>query len=385
VGSLIAVGLSHFWRDTQLREMTAKRVGLVMIVKDEEANVERALRSALPYITTWVIVDTGSTDGTKGVIQRVMDEAGVTGHLYDRPWVDFGHNRTEALTLCDTVMDWAIMLDADDNLAGPSPPASVWEQTNMDGFVIRIHHGNMRHYRVHVFRTGIGWTYEGVLHESPVCKGKAQATVGILGTDIYMETRCEGVRARNPRKYLDDAELLERQPVRNARTVFYIAQSYRDAGMKERALMYYKQYVQMADGSPSDRYLAYMNIVLLTEVAAEQTMYGWAGVELNPKRLEIPFVLMQRFRTEGRKLTQELYAMAAACSGRSITVDMLLVNPMVYEWAYDDEFSVVAFATGHYKESYEASLRVAMNAPVSEVRLHAMDNAKKTQGLIGCS
>jgi glycosyltransferase involved in cell wall biosynthesis len=42
-------------------------VGLVMIVKNEEAVLERALRSALPFISTYVIVDTGSTDSTKDI------------------------------------------------------------------------------------------------------------------------------------------------------------------------------------------------------------------------------------------------------------------------------------------------------------------------------
>jgi hypothetical protein len=34
-------------------------VGLVMIVKNEAAVIERALLSAKPFISTWLIVDTG--------------------------------------------------------------------------------------------------------------------------------------------------------------------------------------------------------------------------------------------------------------------------------------------------------------------------------------
>jgi hypothetical protein len=234
-----------------------------------------------------------------------------------------------------------------------------------------------------VFRTGCGWAYEGVVHETPVCRGKKPATVRMLPPAFSMESRCEGVRSRNPRKYIDDAELLERQVPRDARTVFYIAQSWRDAGQRERALMYYKQYMDMADATAGERYQAAMNVVILSPVVAEQMVYAWRGVELNPNRLEIPFVLMQRCRTEGRVPTQEIYAMAAACSRRTVTMDMSLVNPAVYAWAYDDEFSVVAYATAHYRESYEASLRVAMHGPTDAVRLHAMDNAKKTRGLLG--
>jgi hypothetical protein len=65
-------------------------------------------------------------------------------------------------------------------------------------------------------------------------------------------------------------------------------------------------------------------------------------------------------------------------------MDMTLVNPAVYEWVYDDEFSVVAFMRGHYKESYEASVRVAVHGPAA-VTANALANAKKTKGLIECS
>jgi glycosyltransferase involved in cell wall biosynthesis len=73
--------------------------GVCMIVKDEENVIERALRSVLRTVDTWCIVDTGSTDKTKEIIQKVADELGKVGHLYDRKWVNFGHNRSEALTL----------------------------------------------------------------------------------------------------------------------------------------------------------------------------------------------------------------------------------------------------------------------------------------------
>ncbi len=44
--------------------MGVPTVGLCMMVKDEEANIARCLESAKPYIDTWTILDTGSTDKT---------------------------------------------------------------------------------------------------------------------------------------------------------------------------------------------------------------------------------------------------------------------------------------------------------------------------------
>jgi len=72
---------------------------LVMIVKDEEDSIEKCLKSVAPYISYWVIVDTGSSDDTLNVIKKVTEELGIPGELHERPWVNFEVNRTESLEL----------------------------------------------------------------------------------------------------------------------------------------------------------------------------------------------------------------------------------------------------------------------------------------------
>jgi glycosyltransferase involved in cell wall biosynthesis len=72
---------------------------LNMIVKNEAHVVRETLDSAAPYISSWVIVDTGSDDGTQDLIANHMARLGIPGELHERPWRNFGHNRTEALSL----------------------------------------------------------------------------------------------------------------------------------------------------------------------------------------------------------------------------------------------------------------------------------------------
>ena len=351
-----------------------------MIVKDEEAVIERALRSAIPFISTYVIVDTGSTDATKEIIRRVF--ADISGLIVDRPWTNFGVNRSEALALCDGRMDWALMLDADDNLDGTVPPPELWSMGQVDGFALRIQHGSIWHQRVQVFRTGIGWAYEGVVHESPKCLTKSNPVVAMLPPQTYMVTRCEGARSRDPQKYAKDAAVLEAElakkpgePV-DSRTLFYLAQSYRDAGAKEKAATLYKQYLDLSGTWVQEQYMAIVNLLDLLTDEDENIRLAWASIELCDDRVEAPFTFLRNRRLASLPPTQQIYAIAAAIPNRVPPAGALFTNPAIYAWGLDDELAVVAFATKHYDEAYEASIRCVLNTEHPVLRQNAIRNAK---------
>jgi len=46
-----------------------------------------------------VVCDTGSTDATQALIEAALRD--VAGELHERPWVDFGHTRTELMALAE--------------------------------------------------------------------------------------------------------------------------------------------------------------------------------------------------------------------------------------------------------------------------------------------
>ena len=84
-----------------------------MIVRDEEAVLERCLESVRDAVDEIIIVDTGSTDGTKDIGRKY------TGKIYDLPWQDdFAAARNFAFF--KGTMDYLMWLDADDVLPGRS-------------------------------------------------------------------------------------------------------------------------------------------------------------------------------------------------------------------------------------------------------------------------
>ena len=87
-------------------------VCLNMIVKDEAPVILRSLESVKSIIDYWVIVDTGSTDGTQDLIRNFMKD--IPGELHEREWINFGHNRNEALDLARNRGDYVLFIDADE-------------------------------------------------------------------------------------------------------------------------------------------------------------------------------------------------------------------------------------------------------------------------------
>src|SRR5690606_31494452 len=82
---------------------------LTMIVRNETSVIERCLKSVRPFIDCWSIVDTGSSDGTQQLVRAYL--ADLPGELHERVWQDFGHNRSEALTLARPWGDYLFVID----------------------------------------------------------------------------------------------------------------------------------------------------------------------------------------------------------------------------------------------------------------------------------
>ena len=79
------------------------RLSLCMIVKDEAFFIEECLAAAAPYVDEIVVVDTGSSDGTRDIA------AGYADKLLDFVWIeDFSAARNAGLAAATG--DWILVL-----------------------------------------------------------------------------------------------------------------------------------------------------------------------------------------------------------------------------------------------------------------------------------
>jgi len=90
--------------------MASKTEGLLsvaMIVKDEEANIRRALESIVSVVDEIIVVDTGSTDRTPEIVKEYTDK------LYFHEWQnDFSEARNYSLQF--PTSEWVLIYDADE-------------------------------------------------------------------------------------------------------------------------------------------------------------------------------------------------------------------------------------------------------------------------------
>lgn len=336
-----------------------------MIVRDEAHIVGEVIDAAAPYIDYWVVVDTGSQDGTQDFIRGRMAELGIPGELLERPWRDFGHNRSEALTLSQGKAEYIWMMDADDTVVGTPD----FRGLTADCYAMLIHWRSVRLWRRQLFRDGVPWYYRGVVHEIAVCD--EPFTEQRLEGDHYIQGRTMGARTKDPRKFLRDAEVLlahvEEHPD-DEKSVFYLAQSYFDAADFENALTWYARRVELGGWAEE----VFYSLLRVASCLAElETPWGqvedayaraWA---YRPTRAEPLYEVARRLRMSERYELGYLYARWAAAMPVPAG-DTLRADNDIYTWHAMDEQAVCASWIGRETETFELCRRLLAVPGVDE-------------------
>ncbi|BBY62971.1 tetratricopeptide repeat-containing glycosyltransferase [Mycolicibacterium helvum] len=338
---------------------------LNMIVRNESHVIRELFDSIAPFITTWVIVDTGSDDGTQDLIREYFADRGIPGLLHERPWRNFGANRTEAVQLAQGHADYILTMDADDVLFGTPDLSNM----TADSYKVPIKYGDLVYQRRHLFRDGLPWRWVGVVHEYVTCD--TPCTEELLPGDFWIQARTVGARSQDPDKYLRDAELLLAEVHRNPdddRSVFYLAQSYRDYGDLRSARQWYARRAEMG-GWPEEVFCSLLRVAECTAALGEpwplvQDAYlkAWA---YRPVRAEPLCAIATHYRSN--REWQLGYFFAKEAAQIPLPTDILFVRGRVYSVTAIDELAICASWLGKHEESFRACQRLLASDDLNDV------------------
>jgi glycosyltransferase involved in cell wall biosynthesis len=331
--------------------MSAERptICLNMIVKNEAQIIRRCLDSVRPVIDYWVIVDTGSSDGTQDAIRAWF--ADVPGELHERPWRNFGHNRSEALELARGHGDYVLVIDADGVLR--LDPSFAMPRLAADSYDAMITFGNLRYHRKQFLRNALPWRYEGVLHEYPVC---ADAVSEGFVPGFTVQYLTDGARSRDPNKYRRDALVLEQALLDepgNVRNVFYLAQSYRDAGADELALLHYRRRATLGGWDDEAWHSLYQIGAIQERMGApwSETLASYlAAWQFMPARAEPLYRVGLHYQHEKQFHLSHMF-LARAVQVPRPSDRALFVEHALYDYLAKLEYAVACYWTGRHKEA----------------------------------
>lgn len=312
-----------------------------MIVRNESAILERCLRSVAPHISAYVICDTGSTDDTVALIERVLGEAGVPGEVCHIPFENFEQARNASLERCRTsglAFDTILLIDADMELVVERPD---WRDDLHDRawLVRQVSGGSFSYYNMRLIPRAAQASYVGLTHEYLAVEAPKERLEGVFMIDHACGSS-RGVKLERDEKLLSQA--LAANPL-DARAAFYLGNTLREAGRYDDALRAYTYRISLGGWDEEVWYAAFM-LARCYEALGNTPRFVAACLEaynLRPSRAESLHALADHYRKHG--LHEASILLCEQGLRIPLTQDVLFVDEAVYKTGFRSIYSISGF------------------------------------------
>lgn len=144
------------------------KLGLCMIVRDEEPNIEECVGPIIDCFDDVVVVDTGSRDRTLTLLRRLTGKEPLVWPIDQETW--FNKYQARNLAFKSVQAEWIFSMDADERISPAEIPAlrAVIDSAVADGFFVpwTTHGANstVEDYKLCAFRKG--YQSRGLVHEN---------------------------------------------------------------------------------------------------------------------------------------------------------------------------------------------------------------------------
>ena len=325
---------------------------LNMIVKDERGSIQRCLESVKPFIDSWVIVDMGSSDGTQELIKDLLKD--IPGELYERPWRNFGENRTEALELSIGRGDYILFMNATDRLEVEN--GFTWPMLSQDFYYIWQGTPDFSYLKPQLVKASLPLRWVGVTHEYLECSQAytSETLQGVRALAVPSDARCKLRKIWKNVRLLEDG--LKKEPG-NTRYAFYLAESYRDAGEKGKALECYQNRIKMG-GWEEEVFWSLLQVGFLLQsldLPMSMAIEGYQQAHrFRPHRAEPVYYLSDIYNQQGKYREAYELLKAQASIPKPAQKDVLFNQDWIEKYGLLFQRSICSYYVGKYQESLDA-------------------------------
>ena len=355
------------------------KIALNFICKNEAHVILRMLNSIKSITDLIVVNDTGSTDGTQEIIRKFGEENNIPTYVFERAFDNFENSRNHAMEkLKDVAKDlnldfskvWGWWIDCDEILEVDSNFDK--SKIDKDLYMINTFIGSMKYTRNTFFKISLPFRWWGPVHEFIVCD-QQNITSGLMeGLSVKVHMDGGSWKGNIADKYKKHSAILEDyidNKDRNARWVFYTAQSYHDSASLQdnrpeneerlrRALKYYRERVNRNDGYEEERFYSQFRIGTISKALElpwnETHQELLKAYSMDPLRAEPIKAIIDYYLTVGEWNMAYLYSKFAKVNfhGKNpYPTRLLFVDESLYVWRFLEVHAAAAFYTGKREEA----------------------------------
>jgi tetratricopeptide (TPR) repeat protein len=208
-----------------------------------------------------------------------------------------------------------------------------------------------------IAKANLPWKWIGVTHEYLGCD--EFYTSDILQNVRYV-SKDGGASSYDPNKFLKNVALLEaglKKEPKNERYAFYLAESYRDAGEKGKALEWYQKRVKMG-GWDEEVFWAKLQIAsLMRDLDFSPVIVTEAFLDAHrfrPHRVEPIYYLAEMHNQQGNHSKAYEYLKARNFIPKPPEKDLLFNSDWMEEYGLLFQLSICSYYVGNYQESLDA-------------------------------
>jgi len=217
-------------------------IHLCIMVKNGGPQFERMLIDNLPIIDKWTILDTGSTDETIDIINRIL-VGKKDGKLYQEPFINFKDSRNRLIELAGNDCKYKLMLDDTYVIQGNLRNFLnvVRSDQYSNSFTLFILSDDVKYGSNRIIKSNSILKYVHKIHE--VITDKNNINVVIPEKEAYIDDRrFDYMEKRTRERKQLDLQLLFEEVEENPndpRAYYYLAQTYNILEDYEKAFFYF--------------------------------------------------------------------------------------------------------------------------------------------------